>query len=1049
MTTIGRIVAGWIIISLTALPSAGAAPIVLYSPLPHSGLRVVVSDAGNVGMSLFEKCEPSCADPYGSPTEHQILHPLGAFNAASGLEFTFRVDGVSFGNGFQGDTNDPSFVGIFPTSAKRIDNTSASFDWNVREVRALLNVTLVENSTLFHWWVTNQGSVPHDFGLRHSLDLYLANVHNDASRSTSWYEGLHSKPWVHVPGRPGDVNPPAYPGVHRNREQRFSDVDFDQVKVWESPTGPDNAGGRKANLWWDKEWGGTPPDEVVLGSFKALQYPWAYPVEGNPIEADSFLMLYWGHDQPWRLAPRESRHIYWWYGRDAPPKLESFWIDANWLSLKPGEGKTSSRLALTEAGASAYFPFEIRSKGLLAHQAKEDKVRLALQVEQSMPGWTAEVVQASNDEPFGNPFQARTGVPMAGRIKITAPPDAAGSDAFAVRLVAIMEGIPPQVDSSRSKTISTLRAVGMVRAETGLTLTPLDDPALALAAGESGSWRFTLSNHGNLREPLRIRLHASAVSDEPWEFQFVPSEVVSIAAGETVQAALQVRPSLAADPGSTEVLVQAKDSFTGDSAAGALEVRVLQSDQLSLKVDQQGVGIAPGGTRVIIVQILNRGADRAAFSLQVGSGGPAGDWRVSHSLSGLSADGLPPGGRAQLAIEIAAGKAARAGDRLEVPIRLLNPSATRQFVNTTLAATVTQAVDVEFEAPEGPLFLSPGETQTLQLRIKNRGNTLDTFALEPFEGPPDLLVERQAASLHLTPGQTGIANLTLTVRPDASSGSLTLGLRVRSLSPNAGVPLEHKLDIEIEESRGAKVEWERLHQVVLPGSSVTLRGTLKNLGNTPQTFTLAGTPPSWTLRDHPRLLNASEEATLSLDLTVPSNTPPGVYSFELTPHAAAGPIVVTSGTFPRLTVVVGDVDLVIEALELDPATPIAGQTVVATVILRNLGSATSAAFDVVVQLDGSEVLPRGRIEAVGPNHTAQLRFTWIANGNSHEIRTTVDPKDENADKDPTNNQRTLLVPSDSATAKSFVHAVESSSSATTLLTTILLAALPTLQRRRR
>jgi len=102
-------------------------------------------------------------------------------------------------------------------------------------------------------------------------------------------------------------------------------------------------------------------------------------------------------------------------------------------------------------------------------------------------------------------------------------------------------------------------------------------------------------------------------------------------------------------------------------------------------------------------------------------------------------------------------------------------------------------------------------------------------------------------------------------------------------------------------------------------------------------------------------------------------------------------------------------DLTVIEFSLSTEAPEAGESVVISALIANIGEvSTEARTEVVFQVDGKEFY-REEIQPLGPGSKKEIRSRWIAEGGVHTIEVVVDPKDRIREENERNNKRSIQI----------------------------------------
>jgi len=99
-------------------------------------------------------------------------------------------------------------------------------------------------------------------------------------------------------------------------------------------------------------------------------------------------------------------------------------------------------------------------------------------------------------------------------------------------------------------------------------------------------------------------------------------------------------------------------------------------------------------------------------------------------------------------------------------------------------------------------------------------------------------------------------------------------------------------------------------------------------------------------------------------------------------------------------------DLTIEAIIPSSFEPVMGETVTLTVVIKNQGTSKAGSSRVACYVDDIQ-LSSVAVGEIEPGAAVSVPFSWVAQAGAHTIRAVVDPNDEVAESEETNNEQTV------------------------------------------
>ena len=631
--------------------------------------------------------------------------------------------------------------------------------------------------------------------------------------------------------------------------------------------------------------------------------------------------------------------------------------------------------AFVDPGATAFFDLQV-----LNHEETPLDVTLAA----SLPaGWSAS---------FDNASGWSKSVPAGGAatvsLGITAPDDAeAVETAHAV------------VDATAGSRVARFHANVTVNQNFGIAVAM---PAqVALLGNVSTTLRFTVTNNGNGADSLEITVGSAWVSGSTEALPFAPFESREL----TVIA----NPGMEA-PGTLAQLTVTARSLTADEAG--LDVTVSNSSALvatGLRLLAVPEGpVAPGETvQFLLGAVALYDPGSATTRLVIEAQGDDTSWATVAGIEEFDGRdtlvvgvGVPEIVTVNVTVPADASAGAHA-----ITLRAEDYHESAHVSTVALELQVSQSHGFSLLLVSGPATAAPGGEANWLVDLRNSGNGNDS-ATFTFEGlPAGWNVTFTPDNATLGAGESAAIGLRVSVASDATAGSHGFTLVAQGADANASLPLE----LNVSSTRGVSlVMTDSASQSGRAGQVVFYRYTVTNTGNAADTIELDAnglltTQGSAVLDWSVATLGAGVEKPGYLRITVPDGS--GPWSGTLSARSSSDPAVVDTVALSLASESVSDAYL--EELRISPSSPAKGDRVTASVTVL-AGGADLDSIYVGFYLDGTFIGGERVNQIAAGWRDKVVSVSFDATDGIHRLEAVIDPDNEVAESDESNNELELV-----------------------------------------
>ncbi|MCD6383027.1 MAG: hypothetical protein J7L88_01035, partial [Thermoplasmata archaeon] len=535
--------------------------------------------------------------------------------------------------------------------------------------------------------------------------------------------------------------------------------------------------------------------------------------------------------------------------------------------------------------------------------------------------------------------------------------------------------------------------------------------------------KFTLrlTNIGTGVDDYKIDWGKQLQSYSDWKVSY-PSEVLGVNSSESVTVYFTVQVPVDAKVGTYSFTVWAVSRGDDDeydknvdatSKTLTLTVEVTQLYGVELEASTEEISAAPGSSVTFKVTVKNLGNGPDSFELSVDD---KYDWATLSKTKVSLAEFGSTSGTDSTEIDVKVTISSDYTKALAGPYTILvkaqrsgKTAAERNKATDeiTLTVNIDEVREVRISAPDTSLKAEPGKSATYEIRIKNMGNSVDTYRLE-VKGTKKEWASLDKEYITVRPGESSyvIANVTITVPSltsvrdpdDVRAGPYDFTVEAVSRSDES-VKDSETLTLTVETARRVVVEkiTEEEPVVVNSNEETRIKFRVRNMGNsedtiriTPPTFPPAGMDIS--VSPSSRSLDVGDEVEVTATITFTSQPTAGTYTIKIkvTPDSGRDRDNQVTVTFT--------VDVRVPNLYVDKSNvtfskrnPAPGETVLITVEIYNKGTADAKDVRVALKIDGKE-LPQAKTVSVKAGESTKVEFEWKATEGSHKIEVAVNER---------------------------------------------------------
>ncbi len=606
--------------------------------------------------------------------------------------------------------------------------------------------------------------------------------------------------------------------------------------------------------------------------------------------------------------------------------------------------------------------------------------------------------------------------------------------------IEVPNGLEPQEFKTVIRATSPSERVGQEEITHDLTLYTVVKQAYGLNLIASTDWVSTsdtapsgqsyrevtftlrLTNTGTGVDDYKIEWGKELQSYSDWKVIF-PSEIPEVNASESVSVQIKVQVPTDAKVGTYSFTVWAisrgdddtyEKNVDATSKTITLTVDVTQLYGVELEAEREQMSAMPGESVTFKVTVKNLGNGQDTFILSVDDNY---DWASLSKTQVSLAEFGSTSGADSIEIDVKVSlptdySKARAGPyTVSVSVERSGKTAAERQKATdqlTLTVDIEEVREVEITAPDTNLRAEPGESVTFELRVKNRGNTMDTYRLE-VKGLKKEWATLDKEYVSVSPGEVTYTMVNLTVRVPSLSEvrdpeDVSVGpydFTVEAVSRNDDTVKDSvSVTLTVETARKVKVELITEEDPVIVNANdeeTRIKFRVINEGNDQDNVRIKGPvfPPNGMQLDispSSRDLDIGGEVEVTVTITFDTNVPieTGLYTlkFRVTPDSGRDR---ENEVTVEFNVDIRAPNLYVDSknVTLSKSSPVPGDTVVVTAEVYNKG--TGDAEDVVVVLkDNDREVARKTVD-VRASDSTKVEFDWKVTEGSHKLKVEVNP----------------------------------------------------------
>jgi len=398
--------------------------------------------------------------------------------------------------------------------------------------------------------------------------------------------------------------------------------------------------------------------------------------------------------------------------------------------------------------------------------------------------------------------------------------------------------------------------------------------SLHLSPGAKVSYGITVKNTGNGNDTITLTNGTAAAG------LTVFFDAQNIDLGPGASRTLNATVEVAKGTSSGSYQVDLKGTSSGGKTASTTIIAIVDPFGVNLVASPSSGQVRPGESGKYTMIIKNTGASKDSFFVNLSSNpNNWGSMDLGSPFVSLEADAFTS---FNLTISVPIDAAVQ---NVTTVVSATSQGNTSVSQSANILTSVTAIYNLELIANNLNASVEPSDTILYEVRVKNTGNTLDTFNFD-VTGEKRAWGTLNVSSAKLGSGVSTAVTLSVTVPNNEQPANWSIAFKATSLGNtsrfeqvtlNILVKMKHDLDL----SAGDFISKKKGD----PGSKVVFKVNVTNLGPDADTvdLSLSGQHLSWTsLSQDSAQLASGASQVIDLTVTIPSNAAPEAYDIKVT-----------------------------------------------------------------------------------------------------------------------------------------------------------------------
>jgi uncharacterized repeat protein (TIGR01451 family) len=407
-----------------------------------------------------------------------------------------------------------------------------------------------------------------------------------------------------------------------------------------------------------------------------------------------------------------------------------------------------------------------------------------------------------------------------------------------------------------------------------LTLFTAGSYSQHMSPGAKVGYGLTVKNTGNGNDTITLSngTVASGLS--------VFFDAQNIDLGPGASRSLNATVEVAKGTSSGSYQIELKGASKGGKSASTTIIAIVDPFGVQLVASPSSGQVKPGESGRYTMIIKNTGASKDSFFVNISSN--PNNWAsmdLSSPFVSLEGDAFSS---FNLTVTVPIDAAVQ---NVTTVVTATSQGNNSIFQSINVVSSVTAIYNLELIANNLNASVEPSDTTTYEVRVKNTGNTPDTFNLD-ITGEKRAWATLNTSSVQLASGASTAVTVSVLVPNNEQPANWSIAFKATSLGNtsrsesvtlNILVKKKHDLDLAagdfISKKKGD------------PGTKVVFKVNVTNLGPDSDTIDLvvSGKNPAWaSLAQDSAQLGAGASQSIDLTITIPSNAVPEAFDYKVT-----------------------------------------------------------------------------------------------------------------------------------------------------------------------